>query len=114
MPSSSIAEVEELVSAFQQMARDIERSQRELVQAERVAAWREIARGLAHELKNPLTPILASMDVIRRARRLDREDFDEILELSDRVAVMSEGRITHVAPAAEADRNTIGRYMAGH
>lgn len=42
------------------------------------------------------------------------EDLDEILELSDRVAVMSEGRITHVAPAAEADRNTIGKYMAGH
>jgi ABC-type uncharacterized transport system ATPase subunit len=42
------------------------------------------------------------------------EDLDEILELSDRVAVMSGGRITHVAPIAEADRNTIGKYMAGH
>jgi len=42
------------------------------------------------------------------------EDLDEILELSDRVAVMSGGRITHVAPIAEADRTTIGRYMAGH
>ena len=42
------------------------------------------------------------------------EDLDEILELSDRVAVMSGGRITYVAPVAEADRNTIGKYMAGH
>jgi general nucleoside transport system ATP-binding protein len=42
------------------------------------------------------------------------EDLDEILELSDRVAVMSGGRITHIAPIAEADRNTIGKYMAGH
>ena len=42
------------------------------------------------------------------------EDLDEILELADRVAVMSEGKITHIAPAAEADRNTIGKYMAGH
>lgn len=42
------------------------------------------------------------------------EDLDEILELSDRVAVMSEGRITYVAPIAETDRNTIGTYMAGH
>jgi len=42
------------------------------------------------------------------------EDLDEILELSDRVAVMSEGRITHIAPIAEADRNTIGKFMAGH
>ncbi|HEU0222859.1 MAG TPA: ATP-binding cassette domain-containing protein, partial [Paracoccaceae bacterium] len=42
------------------------------------------------------------------------EDLDEILELADRVAVMSEGRITYVTPVAEADRNVIGRYMAGH
>ncbi|PLX36396.1 MAG: ABC transporter ATP-binding protein [Hyphomicrobiales bacterium] len=42
------------------------------------------------------------------------EDLDEILELSDRVAVMSEGRVTYVAPIEETDRNTIGTYMAGH
>ena len=42
------------------------------------------------------------------------EDLDEILELSDRVAVMSEGKITYVSPIGETDRNTIGRYMAGH
>jgi two-component system, NtrC family, nitrogen regulation sensor histidine kinase NtrY len=76
---SRISEVEELVEAFNGMAGDIQRSQVRLVQAERVAAWREIARGLAHELKNPLTPILGAMDVIRKARRLDRPDFDEIL-----------------------------------
>lgn len=42
------------------------------------------------------------------------EDLDEILELSDRVAVMSGGRIAHVLPIDKADRNTIGKYMAGH
>ena len=42
------------------------------------------------------------------------EDLDEILELSDRIAVMSEGRITYITPAEGADRTTIGRYMAGH
>ncbi len=42
------------------------------------------------------------------------EDLDEVLELSDRIAVMSGGRITYVVPAAEADRNTIGKHMAGH
>lgn len=42
------------------------------------------------------------------------EDLDEILELSDRIAVMSEGRITHVAPVAQTDRAEIGRHMAGH
>lgn len=80
VPPSDIAEVQRLVSAFAQMGANIEQSREELVRAERVAAWREIARGLAHELKNPLTPIQASMDVIRRARRLDRPDFDAILD----------------------------------
>lgn len=42
------------------------------------------------------------------------EDLDEILELSDRVAVMSEGRIAYVAPIGETDRQTIGHAMAGH
>ena len=42
------------------------------------------------------------------------EDLDEILELADRVAVMSEGKIGYVAPIGETDRTTIGHHMAGH
>ena len=42
------------------------------------------------------------------------EDLDEILELADRVAVMSGGKIPYVAPIGETDRTTIGRHMAGH
>jgi nitrogen fixation/metabolism regulation signal transduction histidine kinase len=75
-----VEEVDALVRAFNRMAEDIERGRTRLVQAERVAAWREIAQGLAHELRNPLTPILGAMDVIRRAYSLGRDDFDEILQ----------------------------------
>ncbi len=75
-----VTEVDALVRAFNRMAEDMEQSRTRLVQAERVAAWREIARGLAHELKNPLTPILGAMDVLRRAHSLGREDFPAILE----------------------------------
>jgi simple sugar transport system ATP-binding protein len=42
------------------------------------------------------------------------EDLDEVLELADRVAVMSEGKITYVVPRAEANRTSIGHHMAGH
>ncbi|WP_102223024.1 ABC transporter ATP-binding protein [Acidimangrovimonas sediminis] len=42
------------------------------------------------------------------------EDLDEILELSDRVLVMSEGRIVYEVPAAEADIPTLGSHMGGH
>jgi ABC-type uncharacterized transport system ATPase subunit len=42
------------------------------------------------------------------------EDLDEILELSDRIVVMCEGKIVHETPGAGADAHEIGRHMAGH
>jgi simple sugar transport system ATP-binding protein len=42
------------------------------------------------------------------------EDLDEILELADRVLVISSGKIVYETPIRDADRQTIGRYMAGH
>ncbi|MDE3175636.1 MAG: ABC transporter ATP-binding protein [Pseudomonadota bacterium] len=42
------------------------------------------------------------------------EDLDEILELADRIAVMSGGQVAYETPAEGADRTTIGRHMAGH
>ncbi len=42
------------------------------------------------------------------------EDLDELIELADRIAVMSEGRIVFETPAADVDRHTIGAHMGGH
>jgi ABC-type uncharacterized transport system ATPase subunit len=42
------------------------------------------------------------------------EDLDEILELADRILVISGGKIAHETTAADADRQVIGRHMAGH
>ncbi len=42
------------------------------------------------------------------------EDLDEILELADRVLVISDGRIVYETPIKDADRQVIGRHMAGH
>ena len=42
------------------------------------------------------------------------EDLDELFELSDRIVVMSSGNLTYAVDIANADRGTIGRYMAGH
>ena len=95
--SSRVREVEDLVGAFNAMGDDLAASRDELVQAERVAAWREIARGLAHELKNPLTPIRGAMDVIRRARSLDRPVFDEILHEQAEAVVSEVARLTELS-----------------
>jgi signal transduction histidine kinase len=79
-PALSGPEVRGLIEGFNGMAADLDRDQQRLLQAERVSAWQEIAQGLAHELKNPLTPILSAMEVIQKAHRLKRIDFDDILQ----------------------------------
>ncbi|MGD8395449.1 MAG: ATP-binding protein, partial [Candidatus Eiseniibacteriota bacterium] len=55
-----------LVRSFNRMAAELERSRRELQRAERLAAWREIARRVAHEIKNPLTPIQFAIHRLKR------------------------------------------------
>jgi two-component system nitrogen regulation sensor histidine kinase NtrY len=52
------------------------------VQAERVAAWRELARRLAHELKNPLFPLQLTVENLLRAREQEPEMFEEIFRES--------------------------------
>jgi len=52
----------------------------ELARAQRVFAWGEMARQVAHEIKNPLTPIRLGVQHLRRARADRRDDFDAILE----------------------------------
>jgi len=52
------------------------------VQTERVAAWRELARRLAHELKNPLFPLQLTVENLIRARAQKPEQFDEVFRES--------------------------------
>jgi signal transduction histidine kinase len=73
-------EVRELVDAFNGMTAELSASRTRLAAAERIAAWREVARRLAHEVKNPLTPIAMSVETLRDALARDRPDFREIFE----------------------------------
>uniref|UniRef100_UPI001F5881E6 HAMP domain-containing sensor histidine kinase n=1 Tax=Anaeromyxobacter oryzisoli TaxID=2925408 RepID=UPI001F5881E6 len=73
-------EVGELVRAFNAMTQDLAAGRVRLAQAERVAAWREVARRLAHEIKNPLTPIAMSVETLRDAHAQGRADFPEIFD----------------------------------
>ncbi|HEX2722475.1 MAG TPA: ATP-binding protein [Gemmatimonadaceae bacterium] len=62
------------------LARDLELSRIEVARAERVLAWGEMARQVAHEIKNPLTPIRLGVQHLRRARTDPRIDFDRVLD----------------------------------
>src|SRR6476646_1926129 len=71
-----------LADSFNHMTRDLVDHRERLVQAERVAAWRELARRLAHELKNPLFPLRITLDNLRRAKPLPAAEFDEVFDES--------------------------------
>jgi two-component system, NtrC family, nitrogen regulation sensor histidine kinase NtrY len=75
-------DIGQLAAAFNQMTEQLVEQRDRLVQTERVAAWRELARRLAHELKNPLFPLQITVENLRRARTKDSEEFDEVFEES--------------------------------
>jgi nitrogen fixation/metabolism regulation signal transduction histidine kinase len=71
----------------------------ELARAQRVLAWGEMARQVAHEIKNPLTPMRLGMQHLRRARRDSRVDFDEVLEQNTDRILAEIDRLDEIARA---------------
>jgi signal transduction histidine kinase len=75
-------EVGQLAQSFNRMTAELLAQRERLVQTERVAAWRELARRLAHELKNPLFPLQLTVENLIRARTQSPEQFDEVFRES--------------------------------
>ncbi len=80
--SGAHGEVGVLVQAFNRMVEELARTTRALVKAERVAAWEEVARSLAHELKNPLTPLQMSLETLTAAEAAGSQRFLELFRES--------------------------------
>lgn len=70
-------EIGQLVSEYNKMIRELERSADLLAQSERESAWREMAQQVAHEIKNPLTPMKLSIQQLQRAQHEGRPDLNE-------------------------------------
>jgi len=75
-------EIGDLARAFNQMTAELVQQRDRAIQAERVAAWRELARRLAHELKNPLFPLQITVENLQRARDQHADQFDEVFRES--------------------------------
>jgi two-component system nitrogen regulation sensor histidine kinase NtrY len=75
-------EVGSLVVAFNHMTQELTLSRKHLARAERVAAWQQIARRVAHEIKNPLFPIQMSIETLRKSYAKQHPKFDEIMQES--------------------------------
>jgi len=75
-------EIGELAAAFNRMTEQLAEQRDRAIQAERVAAWRELARRLAHELKNPLFPLQITIENLRKARKRSESEFEEVFQES--------------------------------
>jgi len=82
VPERGRDEVGVLARSFNHMTAQLVGQRERLVQTERVAAWRELARRLAHELKNPMFPLQLTVENLVRARQLPEEEFDEVFRES--------------------------------
>jgi len=71
-------ELGELAASFNRMTEDLVQQKDRTLQAERVAAWRELARRLAHELKNPLFPLQVTVENLMRAKQKSPGMFEEV------------------------------------
>lgn len=89
-------EFEELVSAFSRLHRSLELQQERSRASERVAAWRDIARRVAHEVKNPLSPIRLTVENLIRARQKSPQVFDELFETGSRTILEEVERLNQL------------------
>jgi signal transduction histidine kinase len=77
-------ELGQLADSFNRMTTELLQQRERLLQAERVATWRELARRLAHELKNPLFPLQLTVENLVRARQQTPEQFEGVFRESSR------------------------------
>lgn len=78
-----------LIRSFNAMVQDLEKSRAALVKAEKISIWQNMAQQLAHEIKNPLTPIKLSAERVLRRWQNEPERIGEILE-SSMMAIIQE------------------------
>jgi len=77
-PHSREHELQELIASVSRLHRALDLQRRRSVAAERVAAWSDVARLVAHEVKNPLAPIRLTAENLLRAKREAPERFDDL------------------------------------
>jgi nitrogen fixation/metabolism regulation signal transduction histidine kinase len=108
-------ELAALAHDFNRMTAELKEQRARIVKAEKDAAWREMARQIAHDIKNPLTPITLSLDLLQRARREHAPGSEEILE---RTMVLIRRQVENLRQIAgdfyefTGGRNRPGRQVA--
>lgn len=89
-------EIAALAAAFNKTIEELTAMRKRLAATERIAARREVARQIAHEIKNPLAPIRAAVETLRRLRMRDDPAFDEYFEEATSTVLGEVHRIANI------------------
>jgi signal transduction histidine kinase len=99
LPEHTSDEFGQLYTSFNRMTRRLRRARARELRTARVLAWGEMARQVAHEIKNPLTPIKLSVQHLRRAHADRHPNFDEILDSNVSQILAEIDRLSEIARA---------------
>ena len=80
LENSEKGELRELYDGFNAMTRELQKNQSELAELERETAWKEMAKQVAHEIKNPLTPMKLAVQQLIASYRDRNKNFNEMFE----------------------------------
>jgi len=103
-------EIAELVNEYNLMLDELSISTARLAKSEREGAWREMARQVAHEIKNPLTPMKLSMQLLERSLHNGDADFTERFENTSRTMIEQIDSLSSIA----SEFSQFARMPEGH
>ncbi len=92
-------EIGSLVSEYNRMIVELMRSAQLLAQSERESAWREMAKQVAHEIKNPLTPMRLSIQLLQQAYKDKKPDMEQRLERVTKTIIEQIDTLSSIASA---------------
>ncbi|MBP1677077.1 MAG: integral rane sensor signal transduction histidine kinase [Bacteroidetes bacterium] len=90
-------EIGQLVAQYNRTVDELEKSARLLAQSERESAWKTMARQIAHEINNPLTPMKLTIQQLQRTKKMGDERFDEYFEKSTRTLTEQIDNLSRIA-----------------
>ncbi|HEX9829763.1 MAG TPA: ATP-binding protein, partial [Bacteroidota bacterium] len=90
-------EVGELMGSFTEMVKELKHSREQISRAERELAWKEMAKQVAHEIKNPLTPMKLSVQHLRTAFRDKAPDIESLVERVTQTVVEQIDALSRIA-----------------
>lgn len=90
-------EIGKLVNEYNQMLIKLEESANLLAQSERESAWREMAKQVAHEIKNPLTPMKLNLQYLQHVMKNDPEDFNQKFENASKSIIEQIDTLANIA-----------------